>query len=70
MTMREYLKSRGLTVSLVANKLGISRQSLSQYGHGRYPQAKTLAKVAKAMTELEVPTTVGELAAALYPEED
>lgn len=66
MTMNEYAKSRGLTVQLIAQKLGVSRQCVSQYGDERKPTVTTLEKVARAMTELGASTTVVDLVAALY----
>ena len=69
MTMKEYAKSRGLTVQLIAQKVGVSRQCVSQYGDARKPTVTTLEKVAKAMTELGAPTTVVDLVAALYKQE-
>ena len=70
MTMNEYAKSRGLTISLIAQKMGVSKQAVSLYGIKFVPTAKTLERTAKAMTELGAPTTVVDLFAALYPKED
>ena len=70
MTMKEYAKSRGLTISLIAQKMGVSKQAVSLYGIKFVPTAKTLERTAKAMTELGAPTTVVDLFAALYPKED
>ena len=70
MTMCEYAKSRGLTITLIAQKVGVSRQAISLYGIKFFPRAKTLEKVARGMTELGAPTTVGDLVAALYPSEE
>ena len=67
MTMNEYAKSRGLTISLIAQKMGVSKQAVSLYGIKFVPTAKTLERTAKAMTELGAPTTVVDLFAALYP---
>ena len=69
MTMAKFVKSKGLTVAIVANQMGVSRQALSLYGHGRNPRATTLLRVVKAMNELGVPTTMPELVSALYTEE-
>lgn len=68
MTMYEYLKRRGLMVKTVAQHLGVSSQAISQMGIRATPTAKTLRKVAAAMTELGAPTTVVDLTAALYGE--
>lgn len=68
MTIRKYLRSRGLNVNIVAQEMRISRQSLSEYGVKYTPTAKTLKKVAQAMTNLGVPTTAADLVAALYDE--
>ena len=59
--MARYIKSHGLTLTEVAAKAGVTRQALAQYGDDFSPTVKTLAKVAKAMTELGVPTTTAEL---------
>lgn len=61
MNLTEYLKSKGLTLSLVAQEMGISRQALENYGKKFTPTAKTLKKVATAMTNLGVPTTAVDL---------
>ena len=66
MTMNEYVKNRGLTVKLIAQKLRVSRQAVAKYGDGHVPTAKVLEKIARAMTELGAPTTVVDLVAALY----
>lgn len=66
MTMHEYAKRRGLTVQLIAQKLGVTRQCVAQYGNERKPTVTTLEKTAKAMTELGAPTTVVDLVAALF----
>lgn len=68
MTMCEYLKRRGLMVKTVAQHLGVSTQAISKLGINYTPTAKTLRKVAAAMTELGAPTTVVDLTAALYGE--
>lgn len=70
MTMSEYAKSRGLTITLIAQKIGVSRQAVSLYGIKFVPTARTLEKIAKGMTELGAPTTVVDLVAALYPKEE
>ncbi len=66
MTMNEYAKSRGLRAALIAQKLGVTRQCIEQYGDVRKPTVTTLEKIARAMTELGAKTTVVDLVAALY----
>lgn len=67
MTIHEYAKSRGLSVRIIAQKIGVTRQAISRYGNDEYkPTVKTLEKVAKAMTELGAPTSVVDLMVALY----
>ena len=56
-----YIKSKGLTLTLVAQEAKVSRQALSQYGKRFVPTNKTLKKVADAMTALGVPTNVVDL---------
>lgn len=68
MRMCEYLKSRSLTVKVVAQEMGISNQAVSKMGVEYAPTAKTLKKVAQAMTNLGVPTTAADLVEALYDE--
>lgn len=59
--LSDYIYSRGLTPTLVSQKMGVSRQALADYGRKSTPTAKTLCKVAKAMTELGVETTAMDL---------
>lgn len=66
MTIEQYIKSRGLTTKLVAQKIGVSRQALNQYGTRFTPTAKTLDKIAKAMTELGADTKVVDIVQVLY----
>lgn len=68
MTMHEYLKSRGLRVTTLAQQMGVTKQAVSMMGTKYTPTARTLKKVAAAMTELGAPTTVVDLTAALYGE--
>lgn len=70
MTLTTYIKNRGLTVRLVCQQLGITRQALSQYGRNYMPTAKTLNKIAQAMTELGAKTTVVDLVTIMYKEAD
>ena len=67
MTIEEYIKSRGLITSVVAQKMGVTRQAIQQYGTKFTPTAKTLEKIAKAMTELGAETKVVDLVQVLYP---
>lgn len=66
MTLTNYIKTRGLTVRLVSQRLGVSRQTVAQYGNNFFPTEKTLTKIAKAMTELGAPTTVVDLFTAIH----
>lgn len=69
MTLRRFIKQKGLRVSTVAQHIGVTRQALEQYGRDNYPTARTLKRVAQALTELGAPTTVVDLVAAVYGEE-
>lgn len=69
MKLTKYIKSRGLTTRLVAQKLKMTRQALEQYGNKYKPRVNTMEKVADAMTELGAPTTVVDIVAALCEEE-
>ena len=69
MTITEYIESRGLTVRLVAQKRGVTRQAIERMcADGYEPTFTTLDKTARAMTELGAPTTVVELYSALHME--
>lgn len=59
--LAEYIKNKGLTVQLVAQQMGVRNKTLYAYGRGDTPTVKTLQRLASAMTELGVPTTVVEL---------
>lgn len=59
--LARYIKSKGLTLTEVALKMGVSRQVLARYGEVSGTTLKTLKKVAKAMTSLGVPTKATEL---------
>ena len=59
--LAEYIKAKGLTVQLVAQQMGVRDKTLYAYGRGDTPTVKTLQKLAKALTELGVPTTAVEL---------
>lgn len=61
MTIEEYIKSRGLTIRVVAQKMGVTRQAIQQYGIKFTPTARTLEKIAKAMTALGAETKVVDL---------
>ena len=61
MYLKTYIKSKGLTLNLVAQEMGVKRQALAKYGKEFVPTSKTLKKVADAMTTLGVPTTVVDL---------
>lgn len=66
MTIEQYIKSRGLTTKLVAQRLGISRQTIQNYGTKFTPTAKTLINLSNAMTELGAETKVVDLVRVLY----
>lgn len=69
MTIEQYIKSKGLTTRLVAQKAQMSKQAINNYGVTFTPTAKTLLKLAKAMTELGAPTTVVDLVKVMYTDE-
>ena len=66
MTIEQYIRSRGLRSKIVAQKIGVSRQALNQYGTRYTPTARTLGKIARAMTELGAETTVVDLVKVFY----
>lgn len=66
MTIEKYIKSRGLTTKLVAQKMGVTRQAIQRYGTKFTPTARTLDKLAKTMTELGAETKVVDLVKVLY----
>lgn len=66
MTISSYIRSKGLSVRLVAQKMGVRRQAIENYGKLFNPTEKTLTKVATAMTALGVPTTVVDLYQATH----
>lgn len=70
MTIEKYIKSRGLTTKLVAQKAGVTRQAVQQYGTKFTPTAKTLERLAKAMTELGAETKVVDIYKAMYEQGD
>ena len=71
MKLTAYMRERGLIASLVATKIGVTRQYLDQYDAGkRSPTLKTMKRIAEAMTELGAPTTVADLSTALLTERD
>ena len=61
MNLKDYIHSRGLTASLVAQEMGVSKQAISCYGKNFIPTNRTLKKVADAMTTLGAPTSVVDL---------
>jgi len=66
LTIEKYIKSRGLTTKLVAQKMGVTRQAIQRYGTKFTPTARTLDKLAKVMTELGAETKVVDLVKVLY----
>lgn len=61
MTLAKYVKSRGLTLTLVAQEMNVKKQMLSAYGNGRKPNCETLKRIANAMTTLGAETQVIDL---------
>lgn len=70
MKMTEYARSKGLTSAMIAQEMGVTRQALDRYGNSHTPTAKTLKKVAAAMTALGVPTTAVDVFRALEEKEN
>lgn len=69
MTLNEFIRTRRLVPAHVAQKLGMSRQQINEYGNGKYPTLRTTVRIANAMTEMGSPTTVADISAALMEEE-
>ena len=66
MTIATFAKSRGLTAGMIAQKMGVAREMIYAYGkNGVMPTVRTIERIAKAMTELGVPTTPVEVFTAL-----
>lgn len=65
MTLNEYIKSRGLIPAHVAQKLGISRQMINEYGKGKLPTLRTTERIAKAMTDMGAETSIADISGAL-----
>lgn len=70
MTISEYIKARGLSVRLVAQKMGVRRQAIENYGKLFTPTEKTLTKLATAMTALGAHTTVVDIFNATHQSKD
>ena len=66
MTMTEYIHSRGLKASWVAQECKMTRQCVEQIGKLYNPTVRTMKRIANAMTELGAPTTVVDITQALY----
>lgn len=67
MTIVDYIKSRGLTPRIVCQKIGVTKQAISDYSKAKYgPTLKTLTKLADGMTALGAPTSVADLTRALF----
>lgn len=64
MILKDYIKSRGLTVRLVSQKMGVTRQAVEQYNPNSLT-ARTMERIAIAMTELGAPTTVVDILVAI-----
>lgn len=66
MKIGEYFRSRGLSTKLMAQKLGVTRQALEQYTNGKHkPNYRTVEKIAVAMTEMGVETTIADIYGAI-----
>ncbi|MCM1043327.1 MAG: helix-turn-helix transcriptional regulator [Corallococcus sp.] len=61
MTLSEYIQSRGIKPYMVTQQMGVSRQYVCGYGKVRMPTVRTLQRIAKAMTDLGVPTTAADV---------
>ena len=70
MYLSDYITKKGLSVQLVAQACGTSRQNIYKIGRKCSPTYNTLKKIADAMTEMGVPTTVVELYAAMSGEKE
>ena len=68
MTLNEFIRTRGLVPAHVAQKLGMSRQQINEYGNGKYPTLRTTVRIANAMTEMGRQTTVADITSALMAE--
>lgn len=68
MRLYDYISEKGLSPRLVAQALGISKQTLNKYGRDSEPTLATLKKISIAMTDMGVPTTVIELYSAISGE--
>ena len=65
MKLSDYIRSCGLFSSHVAKKMGVTKQMIDAYGKSSDPTLKTMVKIATAMSELGVPTTVADITKAL-----
>lgn len=66
MTTVEYIKSRGLTVRVVAQKMGVTRQAISDYDKKKFgPTLRRLEKLATTMTALGAETSIADLTKAI-----
>ncbi len=66
MKIVDYIHCRGLTPRIVCQKIGVSKQALSDYDNCKNgPTLKTLEKLANGMTALGAPTTVADLTTAI-----
>jgi transcriptional regulator with XRE-family HTH domain len=66
LTVVDYINSRGLTPRIVCQKIGVTKQALSDYSNTKNgPTLKTLNKLAEGMTSLGAPTSVADLTRAL-----
>lgn len=65
MKVADYIKSRGISVRLVAQEAKISTQAVYGYCVTYTPTANTLRKIAGAMTRLGVETTAADIFRAM-----
>ncbi|HIU79517.1 MAG TPA: hypothetical protein IAC67_01210 [Candidatus Coproplasma excrementipullorum] len=65
----DYANQRDIPMKLLAQQMGVSTKYLYKIGDTRTPTARTIGKIALAMTELGAPTTSLQLFAALNEDE-
>ena len=65
MTLNEFITNRGLIPAHVAQKMKVARQQINEYGRDKMPTLRTCERIASAMTEMGVETTVADISAAL-----
>ncbi len=65
MTLSEYIRSKGVTVPLLAQEMNVSRQAIYKWGKNYVPTAKTLKRISAALGNLGVTATPVEIFAAI-----